>query len=447
MDQARTTGPIFPRLSTGPRKMEAEAVARHQRGRLEGAMVDAVARHGYAETTLRELVTLAGVSKGTFYEHFESKQDCFLATFDDIIDIISGGIENAISRSSDPGEKLLAGLRTFTAVATEEKKAAHLAVVESLTLGVDAVPHRDRAAQRFEALIRLSLDRFPGPHRPSDLTVRGIVAGLRNCVYHRLRNETIEELPGMTDSIAGWVLSYARPPGELARRAAAAAANPSPEPPPEPAVEPDGGPPPPGWEEPPDSPLSRKALGQRERIIRAAGRVGVENGYEALSIPAIASAAAVSNQTFYDHFPSKRDAFVAAFDALAADALRAVAGTFVAALERPGVERPEAIGIGLRALLDHIAGNPLFARLAFFELPAAGPAALDHADTVLGGFTSYLEGEPDASDGVLVPKVVGEMIGGAIWAVIQYEINSGKLSELPRRAPELAEFTLAPFDG
>ena len=78
--------PIFPRLSSGPRKMGAEAVARHQRGRLEGAMVDAVSRHGYRETTLQELVTLARVSKSTFYEHFESKQDCFLCTFDDIVD-------------------------------------------------------------------------------------------------------------------------------------------------------------------------------------------------------------------------------------------------------------------------------------------------------------------------------------------------------------------------
>ena len=60
-------------------------MARNQRGRLQGAMVEAVARHGFADTTLRELVSLAGVSKSTFYEHFESKQDCFLATFDDIV--------------------------------------------------------------------------------------------------------------------------------------------------------------------------------------------------------------------------------------------------------------------------------------------------------------------------------------------------------------------------
>ena len=72
MDAARTE-PIFPRLSSGPRKMDDEAVARHQRGRLQGAMVEAVARNGYQDTTLRELVTLAGVSKSTFYEHFDEQ--------------------------------------------------------------------------------------------------------------------------------------------------------------------------------------------------------------------------------------------------------------------------------------------------------------------------------------------------------------------------------------
>ena len=113
---------------------------------------------------------------------------------------------------------------------------------------------------------------------------------------------------------------------------------------------------------------------------------------------------------------------------------------------RPEGGRPEAIGVGLRALLEHIAGDRLFARLAFFELPAAGPAALDHADTVLGGFTSYLEADPASpGSGRPIPKVIGEVIGGGIWAVIQHEIHTGKLSELPARAPQIAEFTTTPF--
>ena len=48
-------------------------------------MVEAVSRHGFAGTTLRELVALAGVSRTTFYEHFENKQDCFLQALDELV--------------------------------------------------------------------------------------------------------------------------------------------------------------------------------------------------------------------------------------------------------------------------------------------------------------------------------------------------------------------------
>jgi AcrR family transcriptional regulator len=422
--------------------MEAEAVARHQRGRLEGAMIQAVSRHGYWETTLQELVTLAGVSKATFYEHFESKQDCFLCAFDDIVDEASRQIGEAFDRPGDLDERILAGLTRFMSLAAEEEAAAYLATVESLTLGAAAVPHRDRAALRFERLIRDNFDQAPSEHRVSELNVRGIVAGLRTCVYRRLRTETVESLPSMAAPLSEWVLCYSRAPGEAALRAAAAAATPA-----VPASRPadEGAPEEPGWEEPPDSPRCRETLDQRERIIRAAARVGVEKGYGALSIPAISTAAAVSNQTFYDNFPGKREAFVAAFDALAANTLQVAAAAFAGAVSRPRVGRPEAIGVGLRALLDHIACDPLFARLAFFELPTAGPAALDHADNVLGGFTSYLEGEPGSTSEEAVPKVIGEVIGGGIWAVIQHSINTGKLSELPLRAPQIAEFAVTPL--
>ena len=362
-------------------------------------MIEAVFRNGYWETTLQELVTLAGVSKATFYEHFESKQDCFLCAFDDIIDEASRRVGEGFAGSEEVGERILKGLARLTSLVAEEESASYLVAVESLTLGAAAVPHRDRAAQRFERLIRESLDRAPSGHPVSDLTVRGIVAGLRTCLYRRLRTKTIEDLPEMAAALSEWVLGYSRPPGEAARSAAAAAAKPA-------ILATPGGDDTeqPGWEEPPDSPRCREVLDQRERIIRAAARVGVEKGYEALSIPAISTAAAVSNQTFYDHFPGKREAFVAAFDALAANAMQVAATAFADAAARPDGSRPEAIGVGLRALLDHIASDPLFARLAFFELPTAGPAALDRADNVLGSFTSYLEAEPGSASGETGPE-------------------------------------------
>jgi AcrR family transcriptional regulator len=418
MDSAPTK-PIFPRLASGPRKMEAEEVARNQRGRLQGAMVEAVARHGFSDTTLRELVSLAGVSKSTFYEHFTGKQDCFLATFDEIVLDVGGRVDLAFDEPGDLRAKLLAGLTTLLTVIAEEQAAIALVTVESLTLGPVAVPYRERASERLEEALRRAFDESPSTHRASALNVRGIAAGIRTCIYHHLRAGNGAQLPAAAESIVEWTMCFDRPPGEKAQRGIAVARRE----PQRPQPRDDG-----------------EKEGKRERIVNAATRLGYEKGYEALSIPAISAAAGVSNQTFYDHFPGKQEAFLAGFDLLAEDALRVVA-----AATEGETGRPEAVAAGIRALLDHAADDELFARMAFFDLPMAGPAALDHADRVLGSFVSFL-GPAPPPDGKAVPAVILEAIGGGTWGVIQHEIAAGRRRQLPEIAPEIVEFAIVPFD-
>jgi AcrR family transcriptional regulator len=417
--------------------MTPARVARHQKARLEGAMVEAVARHGFAGTTLRELVTLAGVSKSTFYEHFESKQDCFLATFDEIVAEVGERVGRAYREPGDFRARLVAGLATFMDLAVEEPASARLTAVESLTLGAAGVAHRERGSQSFELMIAQSFEHSPSPHEVPPMTVRAIVAGIRGVVYRRLRAGRQEELPGLVEELVDWALRYQEPDSEAVARARVAA---------ELAMEPaapesagEAGKP--DWSEPPDSPHSRATLTQRERIVRAAARVVVEKGYEALSIPTISATAGTSNQTFYEHFRNKREAFIAAFEILSGEVLRVTAAAFAAA-----GDRPEAIGAGIRAMLEHIAANQLFARLAFFELPTAGPAALDHADTAMAGFTAFLTPEllPSGVEGSVSSPIL-EAIGSGIWAAIQHEIAHGREAELPEKAPEITRIALAPL--
>ena len=415
-----STRPIFPRLSSGPRKMDAEDVARNQRGRLQGAMVEAVARHGYADTTLRELVTLAGVSKSTFYEHFKSKQECFLSTFDTIVAEVGQRMDEAVDRSGDLRERLDAGITTLFTVSAEQQAAASLVAVDSLTLGAAAVPHRERAAAHFEELIRRAFEESLSSHALSALTVRGIVAGVRNTAYHHLREGRGGKLPEAAGEIVEWIIRFDRPAGDFARAAADAAARPVARQATRAEPEPD-------------------SEDRRERIVCAATRLAFEGGYEALSIPAIAAAAGVSNQTFYDHFPGKQEAFLAGFERLAGQTMEVVAGA--AATEEPG---SASVGAGLRALLEQAAEDDLFARLAFFELPMAGPAALDQADRTLGGFTSFFGPQAAPDDSEARPVILKAITGGT-WAVIQHEIAAGRREQLPELAPEVVEFAMAPF--
>jgi AcrR family transcriptional regulator len=426
--------PLFPAVPGGLRGLAPDHVARNQKRRLEAAMVEAVARHGYAGTTLRELVRLAGVSKTTFYEHFDSKQECFLETFDEIISQVTARVAVAYREEGDFREKLVAALTVFMRLTVSEPEAAMLTAVESLTLGAAGVAHRERGSEAFETMIRQSFDHSPSTREVPAATTRAIASGIRGVVYRRLRAGKVEELPGLVDELVDWALGYQEPDSQTVVRAVAAAAEPQPKAAEGTGTELD-------WKEPPDSPRSRAELTQRERIIRAVGQLVVGKGYETLSIPAISAKAGTSNQTFYEHFSNKREAFLAAFDVSAAEGLFATANAFEAA-----GDRPEAVGAAVRALLEYIAGNELFARLTFFDLQTSGPVALDRADAVMDSFTGFLKPgvAPQGAEEPVATAVL-EAVGSGAWSVIQHELVLGNNESLPNLAPELVRIVLTPF--
>ena len=60
---------------------QKEATGASQRARMLDAISRAVAEKGYARVTVGDVVSMAGVSRRTFYEQFTDKEDCFLAAY------------------------------------------------------------------------------------------------------------------------------------------------------------------------------------------------------------------------------------------------------------------------------------------------------------------------------------------------------------------------------
>ena len=75
-----------------------------QRRRLFAAAARVFSRMGYAEATAEAIAREAGMSKATFYEHFNNKEDCIVALFDAAIEVIIGGMRAAgdANRDADP---------------------------------------------------------------------------------------------------------------------------------------------------------------------------------------------------------------------------------------------------------------------------------------------------------------------------------------------------------
>jgi AcrR family transcriptional regulator len=132
-------------------------------------MVEAVSEHGYAGTSVRQVVGLAGVSRRSFYEQFANKEECFLATYDVIA---ARGLERIRAAHEACGgpleDRLRAGFNGFTEGLRENWKGARLVIVEAQTAGPAGLARLRRTTAACEQLLSSSLAREPGGGRDRD---------------------------------------------------------------------------------------------------------------------------------------------------------------------------------------------------------------------------------------------------------------------------------------
>jgi AcrR family transcriptional regulator len=318
----------------------------------------------------------------------------------------------------------------------DRPEAGSLLLVESLCLGAPAARRREAAAKPFEDTLRACYAEAPKRGEASPTAVRGAIGGYRHFAYRCLRRHQPEALTENAETLADWMLGYQRrgrrhllPESFFAGLPSQLAAD-------EEAEDGDL----PDWQEPPASRRSRRTLTQRQRIVHAMARLAAENGYASLSVPAISGEAGISNQTFYQEFDSKQEAFMATIEEVSGRAL-AHAGRAFAAQD----DWRRAIGAAVWALVCVAVAEPYFGRLAFFEVSAAGPVGLDHADAIVDRFAGYLSRQQAAVSAPPMPQPLLEAICGGIWTVIATELSNDRLDGLRGLAPELADFALVPF--
>ena len=87
---SRRAAKLSERLPRGRHGLPREAVTESQRNRIHQAMIEVVSERGYPETRVVDVIGVAGVSRKTFYELFDSKEDCFLAAYDVLLGNLLG---------------------------------------------------------------------------------------------------------------------------------------------------------------------------------------------------------------------------------------------------------------------------------------------------------------------------------------------------------------------
>jgi AcrR family transcriptional regulator len=137
-------------LPRGRHGLSREEVETSQRSRILDAMIAAVDADGYVEATLTDVTGRARVSRKTFYEHFEDKEACFIAAFDDLFADLLAVARSAYDAPGEWPDRLGAALATVLSTLQDDRLVARICFVESLTAGPRAARVRNTAMGHFD---------------------------------------------------------------------------------------------------------------------------------------------------------------------------------------------------------------------------------------------------------------------------------------------------------
>ena len=173
------------RLPRGTHGLDPSLVAASQRTRLLEAVGRAVAEKGYAAATIDDIVRGAGVSKKTFYEHFQDKLDCFLAAYETASDELYEHVRAAQDGTDGWLERTHAGIRAYLRWLAAEPALARVFLIEIAAAGPEALARRERMRDRHaERMRELQDQRIPVP----DEIFHAVVAAADDLVVRRLRD-------------------------------------------------------------------------------------------------------------------------------------------------------------------------------------------------------------------------------------------------------------------
>jgi AcrR family transcriptional regulator len=207
-------------LPAGRHGLPRSFVARNQRLRIVAAMIRVLPQHGYAATTIGQVIKEAGVSRSAFYTQFKGKEDCFLATYEIAAAWLCERVETAAAPGEEWAIRVRAGVSAAVRLLASNPDLAHLIAVEALQAGAAARLRRQDCIVRLAATLRA--DRPQAPELSGELEEL-LVGGVFAHVARYVDAGRVDRLAEATTELVQYMLIPYLDPAESRRIADQAA--------------------------------------------------------------------------------------------------------------------------------------------------------------------------------------------------------------------------------
>jgi AcrR family transcriptional regulator len=149
------------------------------------AMAESLARKGYPDTTVADVVRGAGVSRETFYEIFANREECFLAALDAAVATLTERMEEAprVAGKRSPAARFEAALRVYLEMLAAEPQLARTMLIEVYAVGPAALRRRVAVMEGFVDLLAQAVGATDAETR---FACEALVAATSSLVTQRL---------------------------------------------------------------------------------------------------------------------------------------------------------------------------------------------------------------------------------------------------------------------
>jgi AcrR family transcriptional regulator len=176
------------------------------------AITDVSRERGAGNVTVAHIVARSGVSRRTFYELFEDREDCFLAALDLAI---ARGVESIVPAWETPGrwrERMRRALAALLEFLDGEPAMGSLCIVEALSAGPVALERRAGVLNLLIDAVHEGRSESRSGREPTRLVAEGVVGAVLSVIHARLSGPDPGRLAALLNPLMGMiVLPYLGP--------------------------------------------------------------------------------------------------------------------------------------------------------------------------------------------------------------------------------------------
>jgi AcrR family transcriptional regulator len=178
-----------------------------------------VAAHGYAATSVERVIERAGVSRGTFYEHFRNRHECLLAAHQAIYEGLAAVASEVCGDEGRSWEDKVCSVIGLTLeFASHSPDQARLLALDTVAAGAESARRGLEAADLFAGMLRTGREHHPAATNLPEVTERALIGAVASAVNWCLLNE--ESLERLKPQLVYLVLAPYLGAAAAARQAA-----------------------------------------------------------------------------------------------------------------------------------------------------------------------------------------------------------------------------------